>query len=111
MGNDLQESQELATLAQKQGAKKNRSSQSKASSKRKEGQTQHLSLSIYQSRRLIAWQAREIIDTGALGRVLNTTIPASTSLWQLLPIKKVHINDPKVGGDSIFAHYHIPSQT
>ncbi|KAK0510026.1 hypothetical protein JMJ35_007420 [Cladonia borealis] len=54
-----------------------------------------------QSRRLIAWQAKGTIDTGALGHVLNTTIPTFASLWQSRPIKGAHINKPTVGADLI----------
>lgn len=94
--NDLQESQKLATLAQNKGAKVFVALSSMAASKGEGCQAQHLILHIYQSRRLIAWQAKEIIDTAALDRVLNTTFSTSTSLWQSPPIKMGHIYEPKV---------------
>ncbi|KAK3176113.1 hypothetical protein OEA41_007435 [Lepraria neglecta] len=77
LANGLQEAEELAALAKKQGVKT------------VVGLQARLTPSIL--------KAKEIIDSGALGRIITTSIVASTSLFQKLDAKNSYINDPKNG--------------
>ena len=42
-------------------------------------------------------QAKQIIDSGALGRIINTTLVASSSFVENFPAKYDYLNDAKSG--------------
>ena len=79
LGNGLQEAEELAALAKKQGVK---------------------TAVGLQARLLPSVQkAKEIIDSGALGRITGTTVVGSISILMNFPVKNSYINDPKSGAN------------
>lgn len=81
LGNGLQEAEELAALAKKQGVK---------------------TAVGLQARLLPSVQkAKSIIDSGALGRIVGTTLIGSGSLFLNLPVKSSYINDPKSGANVV----------
>ena len=81
LGNGLQEAEELAALAKKQGVK---------------------TAVGLQSRLLPSVQkAKEIIDSGALGRITGTTLIASSSFVLTLSAKNAYINDGKSGANLV----------
>lgn len=81
LGNGLQEAEELAALAKKQGVK---------------------TAVGLQARLLPSVQkARSIIDSGALGRIVGTTIIASGSFLMTVPAKSSYLNDPKSGANLV----------
>ena len=81
LGNGLQEAEELAALAKKQGVK---------------------TAVGLQARLLPSVQkAKEIIDSGALGRITGTTLVASHSILMNLPEKNSYLNDPKQGANLV----------
>ena len=81
LGNGLQEAEELAALAKKQGVK---------------------TAVGLQSRLLPSVQkAKEIIDSGALGRITGTTLIASSSFFINLSAKAAYINDGKSGANLV----------
>lgn len=81
LGNGLQEAEELAALAKKQGVK---------------------TAVGLQARLLPAVQkAKQIIDSGALGRIIGSTVAISSSMLVKFPEKYNYINDPKQGADPV----------
>lgn len=81
LGNGLQEAEELAALAKKQGVK---------------------TAVGLQARLLPSVQkAKSIIDSGALGRIIGTTIIASSSMLMNFPAKSSYFIDPKSGADMV----------
>ena len=81
LGNGLQEAEELAALAKKQGVKTAVGLQS----------------------RLVpsVQKAKSIIDSGALGRIIGTTIIASSTMLMNTPAKNSYLNDPKSGANMV----------
>ena len=81
LGNGLQEAEELAALAKKQGVK----------------------TAVGLQVRLIPsiQKAKSIIDSGALGRIIGTTIIASSSFVLNLAEKSSYLNDPKNGANLV----------
>lgn len=81
LGNGLQEAEELAALAKKQGVK---------------------TAVGLQARLLPSIQkAKQIIDSGALGRITGTTVAISSSVLMKFPEKTRYMNDPKQGADTV----------
>lgn len=81
LGNGLQEAEELAALAKKQGVK---------------------TAVGLQARLLPSVQkAKQIIDSGALGRITGTTVAISSSMLLKFPEKYSYLNDPKQGADPV----------
>lgn len=81
LGNGLQEAEELAALARTQGVK---------------------TAVGLQARLLPSVQkAKSIIDSGALGRIIGTTLVASNSLVVNIPVKNSYLNDPKSGANLV----------
>ena len=81
LGNGLQEAEELAALAKKQGVK---------------------TAVGLQARLLPSVQkAKSIIDSGALGRIIGTTLISSSSLLMNFPVKNSYLNDPKSGANLV----------
>ncbi|KAL9066028.1 MAG: hypothetical protein Q9161_007818 [Pseudevernia consocians] len=81
LGNGLQEAEELAALAKKQGVK---------------------TAVGLQARLLPSVQkAKSIIDSGALGRIFGTTLIGSSSMFMNMPVKSSYINDPKSGANIV----------
>ena len=81
LGNGLQEAEELASLAKKQGVK---------------------TAVGLQARLLPSIQkAKEIIDSGALGRITGTTLVASISMLSNVTEKNRYIFDPKNGANMV----------
>ncbi|KAL8740844.1 MAG: hypothetical protein Q9190_006495, partial [Brigantiaea leucoxantha] len=77
LGNDLAEAEELAALAKKQGVK---------------------TIVGLQARLNPAMvKVKEIVDSGALGRIVSTTIFGADSSMLSLPEKARYFNDPKCG--------------
>lgn len=81
LGNGLQEAEELAALAKKQGVKT------------AVGLQVRLLPSIQ--------KAKQIIDSGALGRITGTTVAISSSILMKFPEKTRYMNDPKQGADTV----------
>ena len=42
-------------------------------------------------------QAKEMVNSGALGKVVSTTINVSESLYLKMPERVRYVNDPKIG--------------
>ncbi len=42
-------------------------------------------------------KVKEIVNSGALGRIITTNLVGSTSLFQKLPVKYAYTNDPNSG--------------
>lgn len=81
LGNGLIEAEELAALAKKQGVK---------------------TAVGLQARLLPSVQkAKEIIDSGALGRIAGTTVVCSISILMSLHVKNSYINDPTKGASMV----------
>ncbi|CAD6575316.1 MAG: transcription regulator gal80 [Alectoria sarmentosa] len=81
LGNGLQEAEELAALAKKQGVK---------------------TAVGLQARLLPSVQkAKSIIDSGTLGRIIGTTLISSSSLLVNFPVKNSYLNDPKSGANLV----------
>lgn len=81
LGNGLQEAEELAALAKKQGVK---------------------TAVGLQARFLPSVQkAKSIIDSGALGRIVGTTVISSSSFALNITVKNSYINDPKSGANLV----------
>ena len=81
LGNGLQEAEELAALAKQQGVK---------------------TAVGLQARLLPSIQkAKSIIDSGALGRIIGTTLIGSTDLFVNMPAKNTYTNDPNNGANFV----------
>ncbi|KAK4693820.1 hypothetical protein P7C71_g3650, partial [Lecanoromycetidae sp. Uapishka_2] len=81
LGNGLQEAEELAALAKKQGVKTLIGLQSRlAPSIRK---------------------AKELIDSGALGRITTTNIVTSNSMFNTISARSLYMNDPRNGANLV----------
>ena len=84
LGNGLGEAEELAALAKKQGVK---------------------TAVVLQARLHPSVQkAKSIIDSGALGRIIGTTLVASGSMFVNPPAKHSYLNDPKNGANVVTIH-------
>lgn len=81
LGNGLQEAEELAALAKKQGVK----------------------TAVGLQARLLpsVRKAKSIIDSGSLGRIIGTTLIASGSMVVNLPEKNSYLIDPKSGANMV----------
>ncbi len=81
LGNGLQEAEELAALAKKQGVR----------------------TAVGLQVRLIpsVQKAKQIIDSGALGRITGTTVIGSGSVFVNVPAKNSYLNDPKNGANLV----------
>ena len=81
LGNGLQEAEELAALAKKQGVR----------------------TAVGLQTRLIpsVQKAKQIIDSGALGRITGTTVIGSGSVFVNVPAKNGYLNDPKSGANLV----------
>lgn len=81
LGSSLQEAEELAALAKKQGVK----------------------TAIGLQARLLpsVQKAKQIIDSGALGRITGTTVAVSSSMLLKFPEKYSYLNDPQSGTDPV----------
>lgn len=79
LGNGLEEAEELAALAKKQGVK----------------------TAVGLQARLVpsVQKAKSIIDSGALGRITGTTLIGSSSLFINMSVKNSYTNDPKNGAN------------
>lgn len=81
LGNGLREAEELAALAKQQGVK---------------------TAVGLQARLLPSVQkAKSIIESGALGRILGTTLISSSDFWLNLPVKNDYTVDPKSGASLV----------
>ena len=98
LGKGVQEAEEMAALAKKQGVKTMVGLQLRLNPVflKVSPFEQHPCLNA--SNTLIKRpQAKELIDSGAIGRILNTTLITSTSIYDKLPDRSEYINDPKNG--------------
>ncbi|KAG8534391.1 uncharacterized protein KY384_001236 [Bacidia gigantensis] len=81
LGANLAQAEEMAALAKQKGLKTAVGLQARANP--------------------VIQKAKEIIDSGALGRVLTTNFVGTTTRFINLPEKAVYVNDPKSGADIV----------
>ena len=81
LGNGLQEAEELAALAKKQGVK--------------------TAVGLQARLQPGVQKAKEIIDSGALGRITGTTLLGRNSLLSNMMEKHSYLNDPKQGANLV----------
>lgn len=87
LGNDLSEAEELASLARKQGVKTSVGLQAR-----------------FQPSMV---KVKEIVDSGALGRIVSTTVFGADNLLDAMPARLKYFNNPDVGWLTLFPLFSL----